>query len=580
MSLLEDVFLQDEANEAQELERIIEGDEFEERPRSDSDDNSEKEDEAEEDKRRVDPTATKNKRIIKNPRFVLNPARLTGPRGIRVIPDHFKDFKFKGKGHEREDLDLVLKKLEHWAYRLYPKFQFEDCLKKIETLGKKRPVMVYLIKIRSDQYLSEETVEQIDTSDEEVERDEFDMLLQEQIELTRLNTPGPVKTNQENGSLIMLKATSSPSISNEQRERMLRNRKLAEERRSARLKNQSVIDNDNTQSHQEPTTSNVSNIDKLDNIKIDKMVEHDIKITMVRHQVLDGKESSDEDKALTVNESVRADIHNTVQNNNNIEENSTNNAEDDNYDVDKENHQGQEILQNNRRFDESNDDIEENLTSNAKDDNYDLDKENHQGQEILQNNQRFDESNDDIEENLTSNAKDDNYDVDKENHQGQEILQNNQRFDESNDDIEENLTSNAKDDNYDVDKENHQGQEILQNNQRFDESNDDIEENLTSNAKDDNYDVDKENHQGQEILQNNQRFDESNDDIEENLTSNAKNDICDKTSEILTICSNNGNKSIENEINGAETMSSNIQESTNKDEVPDQALEIFIFTKF
>lgn len=46
MSLLEDIFLQDEANEAQELERIIEGDEFDERRRSDSDDNSEKEDEA------------------------------------------------------------------------------------------------------------------------------------------------------------------------------------------------------------------------------------------------------------------------------------------------------------------------------------------------------------------------------------------------------------------------------------------------------------------------------------------------------------------------------------------------------
>lgn len=45
MSLLEDVFLQDEAGEAQELERVIEGDEFE-RVRSDSDNNSEREDEA------------------------------------------------------------------------------------------------------------------------------------------------------------------------------------------------------------------------------------------------------------------------------------------------------------------------------------------------------------------------------------------------------------------------------------------------------------------------------------------------------------------------------------------------------
>lgn len=46
--MLEDIFLGDEAGEAQELERVIEGDEYDERPRSpsDSDDNSEKEDEA------------------------------------------------------------------------------------------------------------------------------------------------------------------------------------------------------------------------------------------------------------------------------------------------------------------------------------------------------------------------------------------------------------------------------------------------------------------------------------------------------------------------------------------------------
>lgn len=48
MSLLEDIFLENEAGEAQDLERVIEGDEYDERPRSrsDSDNNSEKEDEA------------------------------------------------------------------------------------------------------------------------------------------------------------------------------------------------------------------------------------------------------------------------------------------------------------------------------------------------------------------------------------------------------------------------------------------------------------------------------------------------------------------------------------------------------
>lgn len=49
MSLLEDVFLQDEANEARELERVIDGDEFDDDQRAsspDSDDNSAKGDEA------------------------------------------------------------------------------------------------------------------------------------------------------------------------------------------------------------------------------------------------------------------------------------------------------------------------------------------------------------------------------------------------------------------------------------------------------------------------------------------------------------------------------------------------------
>ncbi|XP_026316188.1 TIMELESS-interacting protein [Hyposmocoma kahamanoa] len=275
MSLLEDIFLEDEAAEAQDLERVIEGDEFDERPRSrsDSDDNSEKEDEAVEEKQRVDPTKAKQRRVVKNPRFVLNPARLTGPRGIACIPEYFKDFKFKGKGHEKEDLDLILKKLEHWAYRLYPKFKFEDCLKKIEALGKKRSVMVHLHKIRSGQLATEETVVQKDSSDEEApaqEEDEFDKLLQQQIELAHA-TPAPdsVKKGFMTPSidkrsphlLSAPKATASPSISDEQRERIMRNRRLAEERRLARLKNNTlnISTNSNTEAS---TTIDLTSVDK------------------------------------------------------------------------------------------------------------------------------------------------------------------------------------------------------------------------------------------------------------------------------------------------------------------------------
>ncbi|KAJ0171991.1 hypothetical protein K1T71_012754 [Dendrolimus kikuchii] len=315
MSLLEDVFLEDEAGEAERLERVIEGDEYEEVQN------------AQEDKRRVDPT--KPKRVVKNPRFVLNPARLTGPRGIQVIPDHFKDFKFKGKGHEKEDLDMVLKNLEHWAYRLYPKFEFSDCLKKIETLGKKRPVMVHLHKIRTDHYKSDEVVEQKDSSDDESaqkpEEDEFDKLLQEQIELARA-TPAPASVKKPafatpipDRSLSMPKATSSPSINDEQRERMLRNRRLAEERRLAKL--------NKTQEH------TINNIEQENNITDMEVTSPDIQMTQVtntnkevsKFNVNESPDTSDSETEMpSVNQFVVADIHDKIMNKANKTDSKTN----------------------------------------------------------------------------------------------------------------------------------------------------------------------------------------------------------------------------------------------------------------
>ncbi|CAG9568720.1 unnamed protein product [Danaus chrysippus] len=339
MSLLEDVFLRDEADEAQELERVIEGDEYDDRPRnrSDSDNDSERTDEAEEDKRKVDPASAKTRRIIKNPRFVLNPARLTGPRGIHVIPEHFKDFKFKGKGHEKEDLDLILKKLEHWAYRLYPKFQFEDCLKKIETLGKKRPVMVNLHKIRSDQFTTEEPIVQKDSTDDDEPQDEFDKLLQQQIDLARAaeaktdETHSPIRNNEPPSP----KATSSPSISDEQKERMMRNRKLAEERRRNRMLAQSVtkeviptLNNDDGIKNNDDGIQNNGNGIQNNGDGIQNKIDEDLDTNISRSKKINRSnviDSSDEESCV-VNESFTVDIHNVTT------ENVTNNNENINND--------------------------------------------------------------------------------------------------------------------------------------------------------------------------------------------------------------------------------------------------------
>lgn len=58
-------------------------------------------------------------KIVKVKRKVptLNAERLKGPRGIIAVEDFYKDMKFKGKGYEKQDLDEVMNRLEHWAHR-------------------------------------------------------------------------------------------------------------------------------------------------------------------------------------------------------------------------------------------------------------------------------------------------------------------------------------------------------------------------------------------------------------------------------------------------------------------------------
>lgn len=67
-----------------------------------------------------DPIPVQPKEIkmkIKKKLFRLNPERLKSDRGIIAIDSFFQDIKFKGKGHEKHDLDDIMKRLEHWAHR-------------------------------------------------------------------------------------------------------------------------------------------------------------------------------------------------------------------------------------------------------------------------------------------------------------------------------------------------------------------------------------------------------------------------------------------------------------------------------
>nr|CAB3266970.1 TIMELESS-interacting protein-like [Phallusia mammillata] len=92
-------------------------------------------------------TTSKKKRTInRGPK--LDARRLLGARGLPALQNHFESVTFKGKGHEAEDLDLMMSKLEHWAHRLFPKFMFDDCLEKIEALGHKKEIQTCMKRIR------------------------------------------------------------------------------------------------------------------------------------------------------------------------------------------------------------------------------------------------------------------------------------------------------------------------------------------------------------------------------------------------------------------------------------------------
>lgn len=224
------------------------------------------------------------KKTVRNPRNLLNEAKLCGPRGIIALRDHFKDFKFHGKGHEASDLNRMMRLYEHWAHRLYPKFHFDDCMAKIEKLGHKKQVQMYMNKYRSgllQQELDEaaaaqsEEEEPNDNRDMNQPLDPLDSMLEEQIARSRGRTSvahdtsgianlstdtafDAVRQDESHVHTNALKDTQQvmkpPSISEELRAKIEANRLKALELRKARMLAQSQSTNETENTENSPDT--------------------------------------------------------------------------------------------------------------------------------------------------------------------------------------------------------------------------------------------------------------------------------------------------------------------------------------
>ncbi|XP_060073621.1 TIMELESS-interacting protein-like isoform X2 [Ylistrum balloti] len=204
----------------------------------------------------------------------LDATRLCGERGIPILPKTFQGVKFKGKGHEAKDLGVIMKYLEHWAHRLFPKMPFDEVLERIERLGTKKEVQSCIKKMRLDMpILSSDFVQEADEEDEDgmtsgtnqnsgtqpgLDRDAedvWDEMIREEEEAMK-NRPTPVKTSHLMTALSQSDTPSSHNTDNshtpstphtpssngscslamgltpEQVERMERNKRLAMEKRN------------------------------------------------------------------------------------------------------------------------------------------------------------------------------------------------------------------------------------------------------------------------------------------------------------------------------------------------------------
>ena len=61
--------------------------------------------------------------------------KLVSPDGVQRLFLDFRSITFKGKGHERRDLRLLMTRYEEWAYKLMPILSFDDVITKVEAVG-------------------------------------------------------------------------------------------------------------------------------------------------------------------------------------------------------------------------------------------------------------------------------------------------------------------------------------------------------------------------------------------------------------------------------------------------------------
>ncbi|XP_009902241.2 TIMELESS-interacting protein [Dryobates pubescens] len=164
-------------------------------------------------------SAVATRKAVKRHMPKLDASRLISERGLPALRHMFDNVKFKGKGHEAEDLKTLIRHMEHWAHRLFPKLQFEDFIDRVEMLGNKKEVQTCLKRIRLDLPILHEDF--ASKEDGEGESNGLDAAAEDERTFS--------------GKAEELNSLPGTTLTEEQQERIKKNRQLALERRQAKL---------------------------------------------------------------------------------------------------------------------------------------------------------------------------------------------------------------------------------------------------------------------------------------------------------------------------------------------------------
>ncbi|XP_050758952.1 TIMELESS-interacting protein [Gymnogyps californianus] len=164
-------------------------------------------------------SAVATRKAVKRPMPKLDAQRLISERGLPALRHMFDNVKFKGKGHEAEDLKTLIRHMEHWAHRLFPKLQFEDFIDKVESLGNKKEVQTCLKRIRLDLPILHEDF--ASNEDGGGESNGLDAAAED--------------VRSCSGNAEELSSLPATTLTEEQQQRIKKNRQLALERRQAKM---------------------------------------------------------------------------------------------------------------------------------------------------------------------------------------------------------------------------------------------------------------------------------------------------------------------------------------------------------